>query len=548
MASSFLINANRKITISGIPNGSDGVPWTWYGNVTDSSLSNISFTFTEAFEDSRKAVDENFEKITKALKKALELIVGKIPLFGKIQGFDSLRTAVIFTYSAYATMYEKSTNPEDSPIAKVSSRINTLFSRDYIYRPPIRKGMPSLNIPVGNGIEIKFEYGSCNKFNAKEEVYKPIMAIYNAIAPKMNEIDPKVGMGVWKDVVNVPYNQQILPEMITAAFKNSRDTSELVGGKFLGFVQQVGSNLSQIASQLANASDRWVNKRQQLQDEANPDIRLIDDDQKGDVMVNKQIWAKFQKESTHSVKGETVDTTLTTPALPPKAELESTFIKTNPERRFTSDDSSGFDVFANAIKNFVKNTVSSYKETIPDATKEIPDYGEDFKLTANTSERDLVTAAVNKIDKDAETQSLTLDNYVVSGTLEKGLKFVEETAPEVGSDKKSLPDILLNLVNFEYNLKGTTLMNLYKNGVEAFTRTISMGYPDIQDTDLKSLYEKTVVSDQSKIKITGILFQKVTFKFDFSHLDEDGYPMSGSIKLEQIWNTLHAGTTVYMHA
>lgn len=493
--STYLLDTSKKCTISGrsgFINTTDftdrTVYWSWYGDVDVKCLQNLGASFTENFKSGTKYAEETIEKTLKPVGMAMNAVVKQIPMMKNVnfEKEDSLRNTAIFLYALWSAFTGKSD-------AETTKTINE-YTFGYKYNIPYRADMPILE-PLGGGkITINFAYGKCNLFSAKKEVWEPLNALKTALFPTVVDAPEYKGlMTMGGNTVPAPYPQQIATKAIN---KILTDTVKTVtgNGNWKAF----------------DAIEELQNTATNLQDMGSGDIRIKE---LGDVKEGMPItgWGGNKKYFEYT------------------------------------------DAFASKLKAAARAIYDGSKtQNEIDATKTSPlsDGGADF----DADMKEYVSIIKENVLADAnskeEPQKITWPKRELSvkEALDKGAGAIKDSnkvklspAKKDGKIKDSMPNILKSLINFVPEKVGSVTSDFYDT-LKGYAYKLQMGYPSVLKTNLEDLSDVLGVVTPM-VTIQNILFTKVNIDFDFDHKDEYGYPMSGKLVIEKVWNLTYPANT-----
>ena len=190
MASSYLLDQSKRIT-------SPQIPELKYGEIAPECLKNIGFTFKEDFTEAAKELEDSYDEIFKPVIEILNSLLKatgiKFPSDPKkmreqLIVIDSMLTLLQAKINA-ETSTTDGTSSTDGTTDKTSSVIQELssmlqnWSYAYTHVIPMRKSSPRVDMKIGGELKIDFAYGKCNLFNARKEVWEPLMGIKSKLFP-----------------------------------------------------------------------------------------------------------------------------------------------------------------------------------------------------------------------------------------------------------------------------------------------------------------------------------------------------------------------------
>ena len=191
MASSYLLDQSKRIT-------SPQIPELKYGEIAPECLKNIGFTFKEDFTEAAKELEDSYDEIFKPVIEILNSLLKatgiKFPSDPKkmreqLIVIDSMLTllqakvnAETSTTDGTSTTEGTSTDSTSTVIQELSSMLQN-WSYAYTHVMPMRKSSPRVDMKIGGELKIDFAYGKCNLFNARKEVWEPLMKIKSRLFP-----------------------------------------------------------------------------------------------------------------------------------------------------------------------------------------------------------------------------------------------------------------------------------------------------------------------------------------------------------------------------
>lgn len=143
---------------------------------------------------------------------------------------------------------------------------------------------------------------------------------------------------------------------------------------------------------------------------------------------------------------------------------------------------------------------------------------------------------------DIKTENTELSKFEIA-RITKGdpafLKPKDKHATVAAKDaQKNYAEIIKSIINFEPTMIGQTLANLYNDYVSGSCKQIFFAFPSKYVTSLVDLYEinsTTKAGKKAYLSLQNIIFEDVDVSFDFSNVDERGYPMAGSLHIKAMW-------------
>lgn len=480
--STYLINSSNKCIISDLGHDTNGVPWTFYGDVDSKCLESIGFTFKEDFTEGNNIAEEEVEKVLKPINIALQGIVRQIPMLKDVQiDTKNLRESAIYAYTLIKTFGGNDTE-------SIAKDLNNLFQRGQMYRMPVRKGAPSISPQGINGqkITIKFQYGKCNLFSAKREVWEPLQKIKAVLFPSATKLENETGLVSFSGINNVPMQQQIPSEIIKTIAETNAD-------KLMDTDTKIPNMLGTIKPLTA-----VMTKLQKLGEAGGIDP------------IGKEVQDKSQSKVQDWINNVKINlgkaTSVAGPQPPDDIEPE-----------------------AIEVEGWFGKVHTEY-------SADLDTYAESYMLAAKD-------AAAAKPDENIQSPKRAFkvkDNYKTS-TGSKNLTSMSYTKGTVASNSANVESILAGLVNVVPKIIGTTNDRIAKS-IQGGTVSVKLGYPSVYDTTVKDLWEK--IKGHNLVTLSNLFVQKANISFDFKNTDEYGYPMSGTLTLEETWNLMYPSMTL----
>lgn len=178
--------------------------------------------------------------------------------------------------------------------------------------------------------------------------------------------------------------------------------------------------------------------------------------------------------------------------------------------------------------------------SIPGAEEIINDY-KDVKDDENPDPVKIGDILGDILDKYYEDTTKTKDisKFKVNSITASNPQFLEEKKKEDTSESENnYGDIIKSIINFEPTMIGQTLADLYGTYIKNSCRQIFFAFPSKYVTSLVDLHEINSTTEAGKkayLSLQNIIFEDVDVSFDFSNVDERGYPMAGSLHIKAMW-------------
>lgn len=193
MASSYLLDQSKRIT-------SPQIPELKYGEIAPECLKNIGFTFKEDFTEAAKELEDSYDEI---FKPVIEILNSLLKATGiKFPSDPKKMREQLIVIDSMLTLLQAKINAETSTTDETGSSTSTDGKKDetsqviqeltsmlqnwsyaYTHVIPMRKSSPRVDMKIGAELKIDFAYGKCNLFNARKEVWEPLMKIKSKLFP-----------------------------------------------------------------------------------------------------------------------------------------------------------------------------------------------------------------------------------------------------------------------------------------------------------------------------------------------------------------------------
>ncbi len=193
MASSYLLDQSKRIT-------SPQIPELKYGEIAPECLKNIGFTFKEDFTEAAKELEDSYDEI---FKPVIEILNSLLKATGiKFPSDPKKMREQLIVIDSMLTLLQAKVNAETSTTDETGSSTSTDGKKDetsqviqelssmlqnwsyaYTHVIPMRKSSPRVDMKIGGELKIDFAYGKCNLFNARKEVWEPLMKIKSKLFP-----------------------------------------------------------------------------------------------------------------------------------------------------------------------------------------------------------------------------------------------------------------------------------------------------------------------------------------------------------------------------
>lgn len=510
--SSYLIDTSKKCYIKDCPKikleGSEiAIPAILFGDLDSKCLQNIGFEVREDFKASKEEVQNTIDNVLKVVKTTMEGLLKRWSLFKDLNlelSSENLRDSVVYFKTIQEIMGAKAGSSIHDFLDQIGNKVNK-------YNVPVRNAPPATSPISGSSITIKFAYGKCNLFSAKEEVWLPLNALKNAYFPRTSEDPEEEGLVHIEAGASVPYPQ----EASALALKQLFDPEN-------GLI-----NIPNVIRTLASSAS--------LQDTFDGNVQFTGKSKTitkaGDLEKVKTRYANLFS------------------AIPDAQEA----VKTAAERLTLSEGQDSFETSALA-EDLVAEGMSKANELKESSNANRGESNIDNtyyvsvpkqKIDVNSINKDNISGLV-KLKHVEETTRKKLDNLdsVLKGMVMLVPKISARTATRLRESVRGAVNIRMGFPSVYKTSIEEIAELLVPGGIYERNSSTTENYfqPDIIKTDNKFLYSKL----DPKIILRDVLLQKFSIKFDFSQTDEYGFPMSGTFNIEQFWNLNFPGYTLYL--
>ena len=530
--SSYLIDSSKKCYIPGGPvvesplsteKNPIYIPAILFGDVDTKSLQDLGFEVSENFKEASKEAAATMDKLLKILTVTMNAVIKQIPIFKNVKfelNSEKIRDTAVFFKVALGMLGKKEQGKE------IHDLLTSIGSQAYRYNVPMRMSAPDFVPANGGKITINFAYGKCNYFSAKQEVWLPLCSLKNAYFPRVSA-GLNEGLASIVGGARVPYPQEVSGKVLTHLFNPAKNTvlDITAAAKSLGdMASRLGSYEGEI--RIKETSEDRIKNKNEYEDVKNKYAYIFD-----------------------KVPGTVTDT-------------ES-------------------DLAGKSAAGAARAAVGTWDESKGANNGKVID-DKDSEVSAAVIAREMTDAgmeATRSIAFETKKQMKVPSREFISGikmplfmSEKDHVKLVEAK----GEKRIDLDTIIADLVTFVPKQTGLVLSELMKESVGG-TVSLQFGYPSVYKTSLEEIkdlivpkkIEKTVAPAEKdekatpsetvdgkiyvyeskldpKVTIRNVLLQKFSVKFDFSHTDEYGYPMSGKFCIEKMWNVNFPGYTLYM--
>lgn len=497
MSSSFLLDTSRRVLIPG-PVTSAGIPASLYGELSADCLKGIGFTYKEEFASGHKELEKSVDNVAKPITTAMNALMKALPIGAgvSIDGANDLRAKAIEAYALLQTV-----KGEDAlAIGDLLNDFNYVYSTNL----PMRKAAPHVDMKMGSSLKVEFAYGKCNIFDAKKEVWEPLMAIKKSFFPQV-VASAKTGLSETKGFAKVPYTTQSFPAIAKILFSGEVMQKTSLGETFGSSVSKLTAAAKEMAKEYGESGDL----KQQLSDAMSAMNNTGPN--KDDVAKGRSLLQKVEGVST-TKNGYTGNSSLQ------YAKYYLTTYK-NKEKSDWIERS-----HADRLIKYADSDKEKDQESIEDSVNRHQD-------------------VFNKV----ESEVIGPDNIVVK--MEAGHLVTEDkNSKSATAQDSSIEQILKGLAKVKPEIVGLAIEEL-ASGAKAASTTISFGFKQEFQTSIDDINKSIAAegaTNKALIKLTNIIPTDVSITFDFSNLDENGYPMAGVLEIKNIWSLNTGGGSLLL--
>jgi len=182
--------------------------------------------------------------------------------------------------------------------------------------------------------------------------------------------------------------------------------------------------------------------------------------------------------------------------------------------------------------------------SLPGASEVIAEYED--QIDFSESEGDLhcedMLADILQNYYDIKTKDTELSKFEINRVTKADPDFLKpkdkQATVAVEEAQKNYAEIIKSIINFEPTMIGQTLADLYSKYISNSCKQIYFAFPSKYVTSLVDLHEINSTTEAGKkayLSLQNIIFEDVDVSFDFSNVDERGYPMAGSLHIKAMW-------------
>lgn len=483
IGSTFGIDVRRKIWCS--ENRSDWLK----GEIDPSCLKKIAWQFEEVLTSATNQYGEAYDELTAGLREALKsftkllrgVSLGKDVNSTSAESGDSKSTQSALMEAAGAISAFTGSDVSDDILREA-------FMIAPKYNIPARSAVPKVQIPISaGGLKVCFSYGKAGLFNAKEEVWDPIRNIMASLSPAITNSDKYPGLLSIGGSNTIPFEFQSKYYFIKSAVNALKDEISSSNITIKGAVNEFVKATKSITTTAKEAAAVQVKIDKELK-------RQSDAYEK----VDENVAELYEKGDD---KGLTADLIFA-------------------GKRAPDSYGGAHPIIGGRLKAALK-AYSSAEE----------------KLSGYEHQGDGKYSDVPLSQKDE-----VKDKYTAKSLYHEKAEVLDKVA-ESGGD---ITGVLTAIATIRPRLVGRATVDQYNKisgSIKTFNMMLSGGDGNIffNIDDIGKKIDDGTLS--SLLSISGIP-TKVEASFDYSSVDENGYPMSGMIEIKSIWSVETYGKSV----
>lgn len=450
------------------------------GEIDPNCLKRIAWTFeevlTSATDQYGKAYDELTAGLREALKSFTKLLRG-VSLGKDVNSTSAESGESKSTQSALMEAAGAISAFTGSPVS--GDLLKEAFMIAPKYNIPARSAVPKVQIPISTGgLKVCFSYGKAGLFNAKEEVWDPIRNIMASLSPAIKDSKYE-GLLSIDDGTTIPFEFQSKYYFIKSAVGALKDDTS-------------NSNIT-----IKGAVDGFVKATKSITTTA-----------KKAAAVQVEIDKELKRQSDAYEKAD---------------ENVAELYEKGDDKGLTADL-----IFAG------KRAPDSYGGTHPIIGGRLK-----AALKAYSSAEEKLSGYEHQGDGKYSDVPLSQKDEVEDKYTDKSLYYEKaEILDEVAEAGGDITSVLTAIATIRPRLVGRATLDQYNaisGSIKTFNMMLSGGDGNIffnVDDIGKKIDDGTL---HSLLSIRGIP-TKVEASFDYSSVDENGYPMSGTIEIKSIWS------------
>lgn len=459
------------------------------GEIDPSCLKKIAWQFEEVLTSATDQYGEAYDELTAGLREALKsftkllrgVSLGKDVNSTSAESGDSKSTQSALMEAAGAISAFTGSDVSDDILREA-------FMIAPKYNIPARSAVPKVQIPISaGGLKVCFSYGKAGLFNAKEEVWDPIRNIMNSLSPAITYSEKYPGLLSIGGSNTIPFEFQSKYYFIKSAVDALKDEISSSNITIKGAVNEFVKATKSITTTAKEAAAVQVKIDKELK-------RQSDAYEK----VDENIAELYEK-------GD--DNGLTADLIFAGKKAPDSFGGTHP-------------IIGGRLKAALKAYSSAEK-----------------KLSGYEYQGDGKYSDVPLSQKDE-----VKDKYTDESLYHEKAEVLDKVA-ESGGD---ITGVLTAIATIRPRLVGRATVDQYdkiSGAIKTFNMMLSGGDSNIffNIDDIGKKIDNGTLS--SLLSISGIP-TKVEASFDYSSVDENGYPMSGMIEIKSIWSVETYGESV----
>lgn len=459
------------------------------GEIDPNCLKKIAWQFEEVLTSATNQYGEAYDELTAGLREALKsftkllrgVSLGKDVNSTSAESGDSKSTQSALMEAAGAISAFTG-----SPVSE--DLLKEAFMIAPKYNIPARSAVPKVQIPISaGGIKVCFSYGKAGLFNAKEEVWDPIRNIMDSLSPAITSSEKYPGLLSIGGSNTIPFEFQSKYYFIKSAVNALKDEISNSNITIKGAVNEFVKATKSITTTAKEAAAVQVKIDKELK-------RQSDAYEKVDENV-----AELYEEG-HD-KGLTADLIFAGKRAP-----------------------DSYDGYHPIIGGRLKAALKAYSSA-------------EEKLSGYKYQGDGKYSDVPLSQKDE-----IKDKYTDKSLYHEKAEVLDKVA-ESGGD---ITGVLTAIATIRPRLVGQATVaqrNVISGAIKTFNMMLSGGDGNIffNIDDIGKKIDDGTLS--SLLSISGIP-TKVEASFDYSSVDENGYPMSGMIEIKSIWSVETYGKSV----
>lgn len=459
------------------------------GEIDPNCLKRIAWQFEEVLTSATDQYGKAYDELTAGLREALK-------------SFTKLLRGVSLGKDVNSTSAESGESKStQSALMEAAGAISAFTGSDVSddilreafmiapeYNIPARSAVPKVQIPISaGGLKVCFSYGKAGLFNAKEEVWDPIRNIMNSLSPAITNSEKYPGLLSIGGSNTIPFEFQSKYYFIKSAVNALKDEISSSNITIKGAVNEFVKATKSITTTAKEAAAVQVKIDKELK-------RQSDAYEK----VDENVAELYEKGDDRGLTADLIFAGKKDP-----------------------DDYGGYHpIIGGRLKAALKAYSSAEK-----------------KLSGYEYQGDGKYSDVPLSQKDE-----VKDKYTDKSLYHEKAEVLDKVA-ESGGD---ITGVLTAIATIRPRLVGQATVAQYNKisgAIKTFNMMLSGGDGNIffNIDDIGKKIDDGTLS--SLLSISGIP-TKVEASFDYSSVDENGYPMSGMIEIKSIWSVETYGKSV----